>query len=148
MKSPAGILIRNDLMGSGYFGTPRGKRTHVGVDLAVLPGTPIHAPEKCTVERLGVCYGNDPDFDLVLVSSMAFKHKILYVNPCVESGMRLEEGDLIGHSQNVQDRHGIKMIPHIHWEIFVAALLDNDVPAHENIISYVWINPMNLLGLR
>jgi len=152
MRSPVGITVRNDEMGSGYFGTPRtrGKKrhTHTGVDIIVSPGEQIFAPEDCTVERLGICYGSDPEFHLIAVSSLSFKHRILYIKPCVIAGARLKEGDPIGHAQNIQDRHGDKMIPHIHWDILVGSLLDSHIPANENIITYVWINPMNLLGLR
>jgi len=135
---PVGGGVRNDVCGSGYFGAPRTGRHHKGVDLEVNPGELVVAPADGTVLRLGKCYTNKPHFDLVEIECGPAVHRILYVEPSVKAGDELEAGDPIGVAQDVRDRHGANMVPHVHWEVMLTdVLLDTGERNHHR----VWFNP-------
>ena len=146
MRSPVGITIRNDAKGSGAFGAPRGSRTHVGIDLIVEPDSIVYAPVDCIVNRIGTCYNDDSSFKLIELTGFGIVHRILYVSPCVQPGEMLREGDIIGSAQNVSKRHGHQMIPHVHWEVIIKGIIDKKIPAQNNTKSYMYINPLEILG--
>ena len=133
--------VRSDAMGDGKFRAPRSGRMHRGVDLLVQPSEQVRAPADGVVVRLGRCYPTEPYFGLVEIECGPLVHRVLYVEPSVEAGDEVRLGDTIGVAQDVRERHGERMDPHIHWECRLTdVLLDTGERNHHQ----VWINPLTL----
>ncbi len=112
------LIVRNDSMGAGHFGAPRGggRRTHNGVDLYAPIGTPVAASERGFVET-----GNHPGgYGLFIrlhhendyVTVYAHLSKIL-----VENDDFVEKGDIIGKVGRTGNADYDNMRPHLHFEI-------------------------------
>ena len=106
-----------DAHGSGHFGAPRGKRTHSGIDYAVLPGTRIVCPVEGRVTKLGYPYGDDLSFRYVQVTDhYGYAWRFFYVEPGVAVDDLIPSNSVIGTSQDLLGRYpGIT--PHLHLEI-------------------------------
>ena len=146
MRSPAGVLVRNDVHGLGHFGAPRGSRTHIGVDLAIFPRSPVIAPLGGRVSRIGICYNDDPTFRLVEIKSRGMTHRLLYVSPTVAEDDLLQEGEQVGLSQDLRTRYN-GIVPHVHWDIMIEGIENKNIPAQDNYKVYFYTNPMALIGL-
>lgn len=110
--------IRNDPMGLGYFGAPRGTRTHRGIDYLMSVGENVDCPVAGIVTKLGYPYADDMYYRYIQVTDdYGYKHRMFYVDPEVEKGTRVNKGDIIGTLQDVSAKHGIEMLPHVHYEI-------------------------------
>ncbi len=112
------LIIRNDSMGAGHFGAPRGggRRMHNGVDLYAPLGTPVAAAERGVAET-----GNHPGgYGLFIrlhhendyVTVYAHLSKIL-----VEDDDFVERGDIIGKVGRTGNADYDNMEPHLHFEI-------------------------------
>jgi len=118
----AGLPHRGtDDFGNGEFGAPRGNRTHKGIDYACYPGTEIHSTVYGEVTKLGYPYADALQFRYVeITDNEGLKHRFFYVEPNVDFGDRVLQGDVIGYAQdiaghyNTEDRY---MKGHIHYEI-------------------------------
>ena len=121
MISPAGLVVRNDPWGKGYFHASRdeGKRLHSGVDIAVSLGERIVAPEDCLIIRTGIVYPDAPHYNLIVLQGQFFMHKIMYVHSHLSAGSIVKSGVHIGYPQDISARYDDRMIPHIHWEVSV-----------------------------
>ena len=110
-----------DPMGDGAFGARRGGRTHRGIDYACPPGFEILANESGTVTKLGYPYADDLSYRYVQVTDdLGDAHRYFYVEPVVELHAYVNEGDVIGISQDICARNGYGergMKNHIHYEI-------------------------------
>lgn len=106
-----------DSYGQGHFGAPRGSRTHKGIDFVCHPGTRVCSPVSGEVTKLGYPYGDDLSYRYVEVIDQGFyKHRFFYVNPSVEVGQHVNEGDILGEVQSLDTRYkGIS--EHCHYEI-------------------------------
>ena len=120
--------IRSDSMGAGYFGAPRGSRTHKGVDFACYPESKILTPCSGEVTKIGYPHASgvggasdDEPYRYVEVTNAAGEaHRVFYIKPTVQKGDVVLEGrDVIGFAQDVRTRHGQAMTPHVHYEIRV-----------------------------
>ena len=110
-------LRETDKHGSGYFGAPRGKKAHRGIDYAAYPGNFVHSCISGEVTKLGYPYGDDLSFKYVQVTdSKGLAYRFFYVEPSVRVGDLITEDDIIGTVQDLTARYeGIT--PHIHIEI-------------------------------
>lgn len=105
-----------DSFGCGHFGASRGSRTHNGVDLLTPPNKQIPSPVSGVVTKLGYPYGDDLSFRYVEITQQDYKYRIFYVNPTVKVGDKVEQGSIVGMSQDLDKRY--KGIPnHVHFEI-------------------------------
>lgn len=106
-----------DNHGSGEFGAPRGDHTHRGVDFALLPDSKIEAVSDGIVTKVGYPYADDLHFRYVQITDdLGLNARYFYVDPSVNVGDHIEQGDVIGTAQSLNSRYpGIT--PHIHFEV-------------------------------
>ena len=113
-------LRGTDPQGSGYFGAPRGLRTHKGVDIACYKGSNILSLTEGRVTKIGYPYHpSDPEkghFRYVQVSHGQYDYRYFYVSPAVSVGDSVSEGDILGSTQGLTEVYeGIT--DHFHLEI-------------------------------
>lgn len=120
------ICIRGqDRHGAGYFGAPRGKRTHNGVDIVCRAGDAVTAFCDGTVTKLGYPYSpQDPKkghLRYVEVTDIEGNRcRYFYVKRSVSMGDRVRRGDLLGVAQGLTEIYkGIT--DHYHFEIKLPA---------------------------
>ena len=107
-----------DPWGSGHYGASRGKRIHLGVDLAAQPESVLLSPVKGTVTKLGYPYSDDLSYRYVeITTTNGDRHRFFYVEPLVVKGQKVKVDDSIGIVQDIRTRYAGGMTPHIHYEI-------------------------------
>lgn len=114
--------MRNDSAGQGHFGASRagGKRSHRGADYEANPGGAVLSPVSGKVTKLGYPYKDDLSWRYVQVTDdSGSRHRMFYVDPSkgIKIGQTVQEYDQIGTAQNVAEKHGGGMKPHIHYEV-------------------------------
>jgi len=122
MISPAGHMqIRIDRKGSGLFGAPRGWRLHQGIDLEMQPGAQVISPEDGKLIRVMLPYGKDSPFRGLIIKSRKLIHKLMYTDIASAEliGTRVTEGQVVGILQDIRERYGREIKPHLHWEICI-----------------------------
>ncbi len=121
-------LRKEDSHGAGYYGAPRGNKTHRGIDLCAAPGSEVWPIHSGVVTKIGYPYADDLEFRYVeLHTGDDLFHRYFYVDPGahVKVGDQVyqiadltfpEKGDAIGLVQDLADRYpGITN--HFHFEI-------------------------------
>jgi len=110
----------NDEQGSGYFGAPRGEKTHRGVDLACHKGSIVLSLTPGFVTKIGFPY--DPSDRLkghlryVQVTYDETNYRYFYIYPTVKLGNTVEIDEPLGIVQGLTKiYHGIT--DHFHLEI-------------------------------
>ena len=116
---------QTDSWGAGWFGAPRGSRTHHGIDLGAYPDMPIVNVIDGKVTKIGYPY--DPNdvkkghlryIQITDADGRDFRY--FYVKP--ESGMvvgkAVKEGDIIGKAQGLDSIYN-GITDHIHFEVKV-----------------------------
>lgn len=123
------IKIRMDAAGSGRFGSSRGggSRLHNGVDLEVVKGQPIYAPLSGTITKQAYPYADDRKFTgLHLTTKEGIKVKMFYMKPLAGLiGKAVTAGQLVGNAQDISEKYGAPMKPHIHVEVWNGTTLMN-----------------------
>lgn len=107
-----------DSQGCGYFGAPRGRRKHNGIDLLCDPETMIQSPIEGIVTKIGYPYGDSKKRHIryIQVSRGNYNFRVFYINPAVRVGQRIRHDTIIGHSQSLAEFYpGIS--EHVHLEI-------------------------------
>ena len=117
--APGSYGIRVDQAGDGNFGARRdgGLRGHRGVDYAVPAGGIVWAPCSGRVGQYGYCYPDDYTFRFVRIQTDWAEIRVLYVDPRVELGEKVEPGMILGEAQNIAGRYGPLMTNHVHLEV-------------------------------
>ena len=114
----AELPMRNDSVGLGHYGAPRGGRTHRGIDYAALPDTVIFPDKPGQVSWLGYVYNGDYRYRYVQVTDTdGYEHRYFYLNPLVKVGEFVDSETPIGTVQDLTLRHGDKIICHCHKEV-------------------------------
>lgn len=121
MRSPTdSTWVRIDVKGSGVYNAARGARKHIGTDYAwkdFNKDHPVYMPISGTIVRVAKPYANSP-LSGVVIESPAMKLKMFYFTPHKHLVKTfVEEGAIIGVGQDIRQRYGKDMIPHIHIEI-------------------------------
>lgn len=113
-----------DSFGAGWYGAPRGSRTHHGVDLGAYPGMPIISVSEGYISKIGYPYNPDNPkkghLRYVQVTLGNTDYRYFYVKPSygIEIGKLVNPGDQIGTAQGLENVYpGIT--DHIHFEIKV-----------------------------
>ena len=119
-------LREPDDFGAGYFGAPRGDRTHNGIDLAAEPGTVVCSFVKGEITKIGYPYADDLSYRYVEVTTAdGDRVRYFYVVPndlcgTYEIGTEVDVGDPLGVVQDIAGRYDTdtkKMTNHFHFEI-------------------------------
>jgi len=115
-------VIRNDSRGHGYFGAPRGARTHNGVDFVCDPSEDVAAFVSGEVTKLGYPYKNDLSFRYVQITdSEGYDWRYFYCEPIHQVGEKVLKDDIIGFAQDVAAKYDYQdldpMTNHYHLEI-------------------------------
>lgn len=134
--------LRNDAAGLGHFGASRGggKRRHNGYDLIVAKGQPVFVPADGTITRQAFPYGqDDPRWTGVEIALSGFwkgyQLRIFYMEPLPDLiGKTVTKGQQIGTAQDISEKWGRHMMPHIHVELRKGSQVFDPAPlihAHE-----------------
>jgi hypothetical protein len=130
--SPTGLGMRSDAKGAGYFGAPRAGRKHRGYDFECVPGQEVICPiENAVIVRIARPYATH-DYEGAVIASAQMTIKIFYVD-ILEFliGKQIKQGDMIGLAQDISNRYGPQMTPHVHLAIVAldpAVLLNSEGP--------------------
>jgi murein DD-endopeptidase MepM/ murein hydrolase activator NlpD len=109
--------IRNDAKGKGVFGASRSGHIHNGVDLVVSKATPIYAPFEGVIRQANP-YTNDSKYKGLEIKNTVtgMKVKVFYVDGFVV-GKTYKKGEVMAKAQDISEKYGSSMIPHIHVEL-------------------------------
>ena len=107
-----------DPLGCGYFGASRGSRKHGGIDVIVSKGDNILSPISGKITRHGFPYAGDSKYQLIEVVNATYKAKLMYVEPLTPVGTSVVAGQVIAKAQDISEKHGSEMIPHVHVEVY------------------------------
>ena len=123
LTNPTGGTIRSDGEGDGNYGSPRGNRDHLGLDITSTDGQGVVSPvDGSAVNFTGASTGY-PIVDITPTNQSLNIDliRILYVGPSnTNSGGRYNilEGGVIGNSVNLQGLgYSNGVTPHVHIQI-------------------------------
>ncbi len=118
ITSPTGMGIRNDPAGSGHYGAPRGKRRHNGIDFVCVPGQTVKCPIKIgKVMRVARPYVSG-SYSGLYIHNQNLAIKIFYIDPWPGiMGEVVQRGEPIGIAQDISERYGGEMKPHVHLAV-------------------------------
>lgn len=117
--SPTGLGMRSDAKGEGYYGAPRAGRKHRGYDFECVPGQEVICPigPDAEIERIAKPYVTGP-YRGAIISTAQITIKIFYVDILDWLiGKQIDQGDMIGLAQDISNRYGLEMTPHVHLAI-------------------------------
>lgn len=126
--SPTGReVIRVDEYGDGHFKARRRTSNgssyfHKGIDYSAKLGQCVIAPTSATFRRIAYPYDDSKEYLGGYFETPYFDYVLFYFTPCIEVGISIKQGELIGYAQNISarynlDRNNKKMDNHIHAEI-------------------------------
>ncbi len=121
--------IRRDSAGHGDFMAKRGKRLHRGIDLIGQPGTEIVSPIDGKFDRVYRPYSKDLQWRGAFIKSDYLWVGIFYVTPYDNLlGANVKAGQPLGIMQDITEKYGGDMKPHIHLETIIPPLGAMDRP--------------------
>jgi len=114
-------IRETDSQGSGYFGAPRGSRTHNGVDVACYNGSGIFPVIEGEVTKIGYPYNPNNEkkghLRYIQVTDVTGRDwRYFYVLPSAKVGDYVTITDIIGIAQGLSDIYP-DITDHIHVEI-------------------------------
>ena len=112
----SGVKRGCDSKGCGYYGAPRGNRTHMGIDFVTVPGEPILATVSGKVTALPYAASDLVHRGVEIVSGNQ-EHQIFYLKPIVKVGQNVVKGQIIGYADDIRIKYGSSMTNHIHHEV-------------------------------
>lgn len=121
---PEGGVLRSDGIGDGHFRAKRTHGLHEGVDITANPGDVVPAPIDGVVTEKKNAYKDD---NMGLKSTHiegtgkweGFTVKMFYMdNTALKVGAPVKRGAPLGPAQDVRVKHGPKMTPHVHYEVY------------------------------
>ena len=126
---PEGGVIRDDPIGKGRIWEDRlskdaTHRHHKGVDITAEPGQMVPVPIDGVVTRKSNVYKNkNKGLRSTHIKGVGkwtgFEVIMFYVdNVDFEEGTRVKRGDPLGPAQDVRDKHGTSMKPHVHYKVY------------------------------
>jgi hypothetical protein len=144
------LEIRNDMWGSGAFGSRRGSKFHDGVDIVVELGDPIFSMIDGVIEKVDYPYGDDLSWTGIQIGNHHIRTEIWYMSPKTDTNnLFVQEGNLIGFAQDISRRYPPNdtngaMTPHIHVRVTLKAFT---VLANGRYVSYeIYVDPLLFIG--
>lgn len=107
-----------DPLGCGYYGAPRGTRKHGGIDVVVKKGDNVLSPITGKITRHGYPYDGDSKYKLIEIVNSTYKVKLMYCEPITPVGTEVVAGQVIAKAQDISEKHGSDMTPHVHVEVY------------------------------
>jgi len=59
----------------------------------------------------------------IIIKNETYLIKILYIEPTIELGLYVNDGDIIGISQDISEKHSSEMQTHVHLEVYKNQML-------------------------
>ncbi len=115
--NPTGGEVRHDSQGSGDFGAKRGSRRHSGTDFVCVPGQTVLGFTNSIFIRIARPYASDPKYLGALFRGPQVEYKLFYFLPTLDPGQKIEAGSDVGIAQDISEKYGPEMTPHVHLEI-------------------------------
>jgi len=112
--------IRNDSAGHGYYGAPRGSRTHKGLDFTCEPDFSVYSFSAGRVSKIGYPYSDDLSYRYVEVKTpegLRFRYFYVEAYNWIELTSDISAGQPIGDCQDIMARYPGDMQNHYHLEI-------------------------------
>ena len=119
VSSPTGLGLRSDTEGFGFFGAPRGRhRKHTGMDYICAPGQDVLCPIiSGKIVRRATPFA-DSKFSGVVIEGSHITIKMFYCDVWEHLiGTYANRGDEIAIAQDVSEKYGQEMQPHIHLAV-------------------------------
>jgi hypothetical protein len=119
ISSPTRLGVRSDSEGLGFYGAPRGKhRKHNGTDWLCIPGEDIYCPiDSGKIVRRARPYSDDK-YQGCLIEGSFISVMLFYVDVWEHAiGEYVGRGEPIGIAQDISEKYGSAMKPHIHLTI-------------------------------
>ena len=117
------VRIRRDSGGHGDFMAKRGKRLHRGIDLIGQPGTEIVSPIDGKFDRVYRPYAKDLQWRGAFIKGPHLWVGIFYMTPYDNMlGAYVKAGQPLGIMQDITQKYGGDMKPHIHLETILPPL--------------------------
>ena len=120
----------NDPTGFGHFGAKRGIRRHKGHDIVSVPGESVVSMINGTVTKIGYAYAKALQFRYVQVENETFKVWLMYIEHAnLKVGQFVCAGERVGYCLDIAKYHnknrkdGLKMINHLHVQIWKNGVL-------------------------
>lgn len=117
-----------DPLGCGHFGAPRGNRDHEGYDITIHKGQAIQSPITGTMKRISKPYSSDLFWNGLILKNDTYEVILWYFSPSIAKGDFVFAGDVIGVAQDVSEKHGSAMTPHIHVQAYKNGVLVDPEP--------------------
>lgn len=118
LTNPTELGIRSDPAGSGHFGASRGGRKHEGLDFLCDPGQIIKAPIKGKMVSARP-YADDTFYVGCRIWGAMWMSKMFYFEPYAKLvGENVLAGEAIGIAQDISQKYGGDMKPHVHVELY------------------------------
>lgn len=116
IKNPTGGKLRSDSEGDGSYCAPRGTRLHKGKDYEAIRGQSVFAPIDGKIERFARPYADDINYSGLVIQGKHARIKMYYLTPVVEVGSFVKASAVVGFAQDISEKYGSDMTPHIHLE--------------------------------
>lgn len=110
-----------DKHGSGYFGAPRGSKTHRGIDYACYKGSRVLSFAAGEVTHWGYPYNPTDEAKghlryVEITDAEGYQLRYFYVMPSVYIGDQIFAGEPIGETQGLMDIFP-DITDHFHFEV-------------------------------
>lgn len=116
--NPTGKDIRSDSGGCGRFGSKRGKRKHEGTDFLCEPEQVVRAVIQGRLVR-AFPYANDLSYTGCRIWGKEWMAKMFYFKPYEHLiNESVLAGEVIGIAQDISQKYGCEMKPHIHVGLY------------------------------
>jgi murein DD-endopeptidase MepM/ murein hydrolase activator NlpD len=114
-----------DDFGAGYFGAPRGNRTHNGIDFVADPGAIVCSVCDGRISRYGYPYGDDLNYRYVEITDfngdfVRYFYVTAFHGDFSNIGAKVSRGSPIGVVQDIAGRYNTpaaQMKNHFHFEV-------------------------------
>ncbi|XP_041034702.1 leukocyte cell-derived chemotaxin-2-like [Carcharodon carcharias] len=114
--NPTNRVRGKDRYGRGEYGAPRGRRTHLGVDVICSDGSIVHAPFTGRMVRQLNPFGNNNAIDNgAMLEGSGYCVKMFPITAQRYTGS-VTKGEVIGRLLNIQDVYP-GMISHVHIQM-------------------------------
>ena len=115
--NPTGGNIRSDSMGCGLYGAPRGDRKHNGLDYCCDPGQTVVSPIDGKIIRVALPYAG-AKYTGLMIEGHQITITMFYISPLPYIvGKDVKAGDVVAIAQDISEKYGHGMLPHVHLRI-------------------------------